>query len=81
VWTFSVSGLRVVPAWLERRTARAKPRPHASPLDAVEPGTWTAALNRELLELLWLIEATLALEPAQDAVLDAIVASVQLPSG
>ena len=34
---------------------------------------WTAALTRELLELVWLVEATLALEPALDAVLDEIV--------
>ena len=42
-------------------------------MDAIRPGTWTAELTSELLELLWLVEATLALEPALDALLDAIV--------
>jgi hypothetical protein len=34
---------------------------------------WTPALSCELLELLWVVEATLALEPALDAVLGEIV--------
>jgi hypothetical protein len=72
-WTFSVSGLRVVPAWLRRRIAPALHKRGSSPLDAVQPRAWTAALSRELLELLWVVEATLAMEPIQDAVLDEIV--------
>ena len=70
VWSYSVSGLQVVRSWLRRRISpsRAKSR-----MDAIRPGTWTAELTSELLELLWLVEATLALEPALDALLDAIV--------
>jgi hypothetical protein len=80
VWGFSVSGLTVIAAWLGRRVARAAHKRRSSPLDAVQPRAWTAALTRELLELLWLLEATLAMEPAQDAVLDEIVASAQVSS-
>ena len=62
VWSYSVSGLRVLPAWLggasDQRAALA------SPLNDVRPRTWTPDLTRELLELAWLLEATLDLEPA-----------------
>jgi hypothetical protein len=71
VWDYSVSGLRVVPAWLRRRispTRRGK-----SALDAIGPRAWTPALTCELLEVVWVLDATLALEPALDAVLDEIV--------
>jgi hypothetical protein len=37
------------------------------------PDVWTGELTRELLELLWLVEATLALEPALEAILDEVV--------
>src|SRR5260370_37912991 len=63
--------MRVLPSWLRRRismTTRGR-----SPLDAIAQNEWTAALTRELLEVVWVLEATLALEPALDAVLDEIV--------
>jgi predicted helicase len=72
-WAYSVSGLRVVAGWLGRRIRPAPHRRRLSRLDAVQPRAWTAELSRELLELLWVVEATLAMEPAQDAVLHEIV--------
>jgi hypothetical protein len=69
VWDYAVSGLLVVRSWLRRRTLRRGP----SPLDAIAPRTWTATLTRELLEVLWLLEATLGLEPAMDELLDEII--------
>jgi len=69
VWDYSVSGLRVLPSWLRRRM----PRTARSPLDGIGPAAWTPALSRELLELVWLLEATLAIEPALDALLTEIV--------
>jgi Type ISP C-terminal specificity domain len=72
-WTFSVSGLRVIAAWLGRRVARPEHKRRSSPLDAVEPRAWTAALSQELLELVWVVEATLAMQPALDTVLGEIV--------
>jgi type ISP restriction-modification system protein len=66
-WAFSVSGYRVLGGWLRRRVA---PRAARSPLDAIRPAAWTAELTDELLQLLWLIEATLARQPALDAALD-----------
>jgi hypothetical protein len=69
VWEFSVSGYRVVPAWVRRRLSKRG----KSSLDAMTPEVWTPALTDELLELLWVIEATLALEPALNALLDEVV--------
>jgi hypothetical protein len=71
VWDYSVSGMRIMPSWLRRRISRTTR--HRSPLDAIGPEQWTAALTQELLEVIWVLEATLALEPELDAVLDEIV--------
>jgi hypothetical protein len=71
VWEYSVSGLRVVPSWLRRRLSNTTRG--TSPLDGIGPRAWTPSLTRELLELSWVLEATLALEPSLDAVLDEIV--------
>ncbi len=71
VWEYSVSGMRIVSAWLRRRISRTARR--TSPLDMLRPRAWTAALTRELLEVIWALEATLALEPTLDALLDEIV--------
>jgi Type ISP C-terminal specificity domain len=60
VWAFSVSGYRVLNGWLRHRIARKS----KSPLDAIRPTKWT--LTDELLELIWLVEATLARQPALD---------------
>jgi type ISP restriction-modification system protein len=54
---YSVSGLRVVTSWLRYR--RAEP--------------WTDTLERELVELLWLLEATLDLQPRLDGLLNEVV--------
>jgi hypothetical protein len=44
----------------------------SSPLDDIRPERWTARMSDELLELLWVLESTLAMEP--DLVLDKAVA-------
>jgi len=77
VWCFSVSGYRVVASWLRRRLSRTG----KSPLDAIRPTVWTDALTQEFLELLWLVEATLAHQSELDALLEEVVSggSVQRP--
>jgi hypothetical protein len=35
----------------------------SSPLDEIRPERWTAALTQELLELLWILEATVSMLP------------------
>ncbi|HLZ32215.1 MAG TPA: type ISP restriction/modification enzyme [Chloroflexota bacterium] len=76
VWMFSVSGLRVVAGWLDRRVARPPRKRRSSPLDAVAPRTWTDVLSQELLEVLWVVEATIAMEPALDTLLGEIVTTL-----
>jgi hypothetical protein len=68
-WDYRVSGLRVLPGWLRRRM----PRTGKSPLDAIGPTAWSPVLSGELLELVWMLEATLAIEPVLDRALEEIV--------
>jgi hypothetical protein len=84
VWDFEVSGLKVVQSWLGYRMKKRAGK-KSSPLDYIRPERWTPRMSEELLELLWGLEATLAMEPELEAVLDEIVAApcftaAQLPS-
>ncbi len=74
VWEFEVSGLKVVQSWLGYRMKRRAGK-KSSPLDEIHPERWTARMSDEFLELLWVLEATLAMEPALAAVLDKVVSS------
>ena len=70
---FEVSGLKVVPSWLGYRMKRGAGR-KSSPLDDIRPERWSARFTTELLELLWVLEATVAFYPEQAELLDAVVA-------
>jgi hypothetical protein len=72
-WAFGVSGLRVIWSWLARRVSSRSRPGQRSALDAIGLCGWTADLSRELLELVWVVEATLELEPALQAALDDVV--------
>lgn len=83
VWEFEVSGLKVVQSWLGYRMKKRAGK-KSSPLDLIRPERWTARMSEELLELLWVLEATLAMEPDLETQLDKIVAgpcftSAELP--
>ena len=72
VWRYSVSGLQVVKSWLGyRKLKRAGKR--SSPLDDIRPEQWDFA--EELLELLWVLEETIRLQPEGAALLDEVCAS------
>ncbi len=73
VWEFSVSGLKVVQSWLGYRMRVRKGR-KSSPLDDIGPAAWTQEMTRELLELLWVLEATVAGYPEQEALLGRVLA-------
>lgn len=62
VWTFAVSGFEVVQSWLAYRMKGGAGR-SSSLLDEVRPARWTSAFTEEFLELLWVVEATLAMHP------------------
>ena len=73
VFQFEVSGLHVVKSWLRYRMKRSGGR-KSSPLDDIRLNSWTAAFTSELLELLWVLEATIATYPEQADLLEKIVA-------
>ena len=72
VWDYSVSGLQVVKSWLDRRKLERSGR-KSSPLDEIRPQRWV--FTEELLELLWVLEATLALQPQGENLLNEVCAS------
>ncbi|MHB1326061.1 MAG: type ISP restriction/modification enzyme, partial [Thermoleophilia bacterium] len=74
VWEFSVSGLEVVKSWLSYRMLSGAGR-KSSPLDDIRPDRWTSQLTEKLLELLWVLESTVATYPKLKESLEAILAS------
>jgi len=72
VYEFEVSGLKVVQSWLKYRMKKGGGK-KSSPLDDIRPDRWTSDFTTELLELLWVLEATLAEYPAQAELLPAVV--------
>ncbi|MFW6118994.1 MAG: type ISP restriction/modification enzyme [Planctomycetota bacterium] len=74
VYEFEVSGLKVVQSWLAYRMKEGAGR-KSSPLDAIRPEEWTPEFTTELLELLWVLEATLALYPQQQELLEQVLSS------
>ena len=73
VFEFSVSGLEVVKSWLNYRMKAGAGR-KSSPLDDIRPERWTMQMSQELLQLLWLLERTLASYPVLSDLLDRVVA-------
>lgn len=74
VWEYEVSGLKVVQSWLGYRMKNRAGK-KSSPLDDIRPEYWTARMSDEFLELLWVLEATLAMEPELEKALDNVVSS------
>ncbi len=72
VYEFDVSGLKVVQSWLKYRMKKGAGR-KSSPLDDIRPERWTSQFTTELLELLWVLEATVASYPEQAELLEAVV--------
>ena len=72
VWDFEVSGLRVVRSWLRYRMKYGAGK-KSSPLDGIRPKRWPSTFTTELLELLWVLEATLEAGPEQERLLAEIV--------
>ena len=72
VWNYSVSGLQIVKSWLDYRKLRRSGR-RSSPLDDIRPESWGFA--EDLLELLWVLEATIAFQPEGEQLLEKVCAS------
>ena len=73
VYEFSVSGYEVVQSWLAYRMTRRAGR-KSSPLDDVRPTSWTVDMSHELRQLLWVVEATVAIQPELNRLLKEILA-------
>jgi hypothetical protein len=71
VFEFEVSGLNVVRSWLGYRLKDPKGK-RSSPLDDMNQDRWPSDFTTELLELLWVLEATVAQYPAQTELLSAV---------
>jgi hypothetical protein len=73
VWTYEVSGLKVVQSWLGYRM-RIRKGKKSSILDDITPAEWGSDYTTEFLRLLNLLTHTIALQPQQSALLDEILA-------
>ncbi len=73
VLEFEVSGLKVVESWLKYRMKKGAGR-KSSPLDDIRPKHWTSRLTTDLLELLWILQATVEGYAEQAKLLDAVLA-------
>ncbi len=83
VWSYSVSGLEVVRSWLRYRMKDGAGK-KSSPLDDIRPEHWTHEPTEELMQLLWVLEATVEMWPQLEELLDAVlqtdlVAADELP--
>lgn len=72
IWNFSVSGLKIVDSWLGYRML-VRTGKKSSPLDDLRPNGWQ--FDDELLELLWMLEASLDALPDATALLQEVLAS------
>jgi len=73
VFAFEVSGLKVVQSWLRYRMKKGAGK-KSSPLDDSRPECWSSQFTTELLELLWVLEATVEGYPEQAKLLEAVTA-------
>lgn len=67
-WNVSVSGFAVVTSWLGYRM-KVRRGKKTSPIDHIQQTSWTPTMTTELLELLWVLEATLTISPQIDELL------------
>jgi predicted helicase len=74
IYDFEVSGLKVLQSWLGYRMKEPKGK-KSSPLDSITPKYWSHDFTKELLELLWLLEATIDGYAKQKALLNEVLES------
>lgn len=74
VWEFSVSGYKVLPRWLNYRIEGGAGK-QTSDLDSIRSTSWLPEWTTELLELIWVLEATIKLLPEANRLLEQIITS------
>lgn len=74
VWNYEISGLKVLQSWLGYRMQKPKGK-KSSALDKIRPQKWSNEMNKNLHELIWILEATLNMEPDLENILQSVVES------
>jgi len=72
MWEYETSGYKIIRRWFARRKRDPDGR-RSSPLDDVVATRWDSEWTSELVDLLHVVALLIELEPAQAALLDAIV--------
>lgn len=75
VWDYSVSGMKVLSSWIGYRLKKRAGRSGGSPLDSIRPASWPDPEGEVMLELLGIIEQTVALEREGKKLLDRVLDS------
>jgi hypothetical protein len=71
IWYYQVSGMPVLKHWFGYRRKHPAGK-RETPLDRIIAATWTSDMTTELLELINVLGRCIALEPAQEDLLDII---------
>ena len=74
VWNYEISGLKVLQSWLGYRMKKPKGR-KSSELDKIRPQQWSHNMTIKLINLVWILEATIIMEPDLESVLQAVIKS------
>ena len=74
VWNYEISGLKVLQSWLGYRMKKPKGR-KSSELDKIRPQQWSHNMTIKLINLVWILEATLGMEPDLESILQAVIKS------
>ena len=74
VWDYEISGLKVLESWLGYRMKNPKGR-KSSELDEIRPQHWSADMTTTLISLVWILEATINMEPDIENILQAVIKS------
>jgi hypothetical protein len=74
VWNYDVGGMQIIKKWFGYRKANPNSR-KTSPLDDLHVESWPADWSRELMELLSVLRRLVDLAPAQQDLLDRVLAT------
>ena len=74
VWNYEISGLKVLQSWLGYRMKKPRGK-RSSELNKIRPQQWSRDMNKNLRELIWILEETLNMEPDLENILRAVIKS------
>ena len=74
VWNYEISGLKVLQSWLGYRMKKPRGK-RSSELNKIRPQQWSRDMNKNLRELIWILEETLNMEPDLESILRAVIKS------